>query len=386
VRDDVPQQPQDGGDRIVFDAVGTHGGGNRSRALLAGVLAAAVWLATAVTPAYALTQDRQLELLKTYQPVTWFSAAELFTPTNVGAFEGNVRLRWQSAPGTFSTTPPGSTSPTPEEIAGARNTQCDPGLRDPCWLIDESSCNAAGGVAPATLACYQNAWQAAGPQRVVYGRVFRSRKGWALQYWYFYYDHEFEPQLTTPGTATLTIQHEGDWQSVTVVLSPDKTPRWVGVSGHCLGLRRDWSAAPRIGKHPVAHVARGSHAGWFGQGSKRIPRAADCLSQAENAALDGGSVTVADTVNEGSVSGPPNLPGLGTYTPTGVILLSPAQTFTAYPGAWGEREFASIVVNGTTVASGQHGFSPPGPAHMGRIWTHPIGATHRWPTSYQSFR
>src|SRR5690349_1787154 len=117
----MPQQPQDGGDRIVFDAVGTHGGGNRSRALLAGVLAAAVWLATAVTPAYALTQERQLELLKTYQPVTWFSAAELFTPTNVGAFEGNVRLRWQSAPGTFSTAPPGSTSPTPEEIAGARN-------------------------------------------------------------------------------------------------------------------------------------------------------------------------------------------------------------------------------------------------------------------------
>jgi hypothetical protein len=371
---------------MVLVAAGTHDGGHGSKAIWIALLTVAAWLTAAVTPAYALTQDRQLELLKTYQPVTWFSAAELFTPTNVGAFEGNVRLRWQNAAGTFSTAPPGSTSPTPEEIATARNTQCDPGLRDPCWLLDESSCNAAGGVAPATLACYQNAWQASGPQRVVYGRVFRSRKGWALQYWYFYYDHEFEPQLAAPGTAALTIQHEGDWQSVTVVLSPDKTPRWVGVSGHCLGLRRDWSAAPRIGRHPVAHVARGSHAGWFGQGSKRIPRKADCLSKAENAALDGGNVTVSDTVNEGSVSGPPNLPGLGTYTPTGVTLLRPAQAFTAYPGAWGEREFATIVVNGTTIASGQHGFSPPGPSHLGRIWTHPIGATHRWPTSYQSFR
>src|SRR6476620_9921497 len=94
VRDDVPQQPQDGGDRIVFDAVGTHGGGNRSRALLVGVLAVAAWLATAVAPAYALTSAGKMELLRTYQPVTWFSAAELFTPTNVGAFEGNVRLRW----------------------------------------------------------------------------------------------------------------------------------------------------------------------------------------------------------------------------------------------------------------------------------------------------
>ena len=350
------------------------------------MLAVAVWILTAVQPAFAATPAAQLQLLETYQPVTWFSAAELFTPTNVGSFEGNVRLRWQNGAGTFSTGSPGSANPTPEEIANSRDAQCQVGLRDPCWLLDESNCNAAGGVATATLACYQNAWQATGPKRVVYGRVFHSRKGWALQYWYFYYDREFEPQLSTPGTATLTIQHEGDWQSVTVVLSPDKTPRWVGLGGHCLGLRRDWSLAPRIGKHPVAHVARGSHAGWFASGSKRIPRKADCLSNAENAALDGGSVTVSDTVNEGSVSGPPNLPGLGTYTPTGVILLSPAQTWTAYPGAWGEREFADIIVNGTTVASGQHGFSPAGPSHRGRIWTHTIGATHHWPTSYKDLR
>ena len=112
-----------------------------------GVLAVAAWLATAVAPAYALTSAGKMELLRTYQPVTWFSAAELFTPTNVGAFEGNVRLRWQSASGTFSTASPGSANPTPEEIANARETQCQPGLRNPCWLLDESNCNAADGVA-----------------------------------------------------------------------------------------------------------------------------------------------------------------------------------------------------------------------------------------------
>ena len=346
----------------------------------------ALWLATAVAPAYALTPDRQLDLLKTYQPVTWFSAAELFTPTNVGAFEDNVRLRWQNAAGSYTSAAPGSMHPTPEEIADARDSQCAAGLRDPCWILDESNCAASGGVAPATLACYQNAWQAAGPRRVVYGRVFRSHAGWALQYWYFYYDHEFEPQLATPGTATLTIQHEGDWQSITVVLAPDKTPRWVGVSGHCLGLRRTWAVAPRIGRHPVAHLARGSHAACCANGAKRVPRKADCLSPSENAALDGGGVTVSDTVTAGSVSGPPGLPGLGAYQPTGVILPTPSQAWTAYPGAWGEREFADIVVNGTTVASGQHGFSPLGPSHLGRIWTHPIGATARWPTTYKNLR
>ena len=97
-------------------------------------------------------------------------------------------------------------------------------------------------------------------------------------------------------------------------------------------------------------------------------------------------MTVSDTVTSGSVSGPPGLPGLGAYQPTGVILLSPGQPWTAYPGSWGEREFADISVNGTTVASGQHGFSPRGPSHLGRIWTHPIGATHRWPTTYKHLR
>src|SRR4051794_19330087 len=104
------------------------------------MLAVAAWLLTAVAPAYALTSDRRIELLKTYQPVTWFSAAELFTPTNVGAFEGNVWLRWQGAAGTFSTAPPGSANPTPEQIASSRNALCDPALRDPCWLLDESNC------------------------------------------------------------------------------------------------------------------------------------------------------------------------------------------------------------------------------------------------------
>ena len=52
---------------------------------------------------------------------------------------------------------------------------------------------------------------------------------------------------------------------------PDQTPRWVGLGGHCLGLRRAWSAAPRIGRHPVARIARGSHAAWFANGVEAHP-------------------------------------------------------------------------------------------------------------------
>ncbi|HYX84307.1 MAG TPA: hypothetical protein VE777_05000 [Gaiellales bacterium] len=362
-------------------AAGRHRAGDRTRAGIAAI-ALIVWALVAAQPALGLTRERQLALLQRYQPVTWFATAELFTPTNVATFEVRSRLLWRDGAGSFTTAAPGSTSPTPDEIAAARNVQCDPGLRHPCWMLDQKDCTASGGVAAGTLACYQNAWQAASPLRVVYGRVARGRTGWALQYWYFSYDEPFQPVLATAGTAQLWTQHEGDWEAVTVVVSRSFTPRWVAYSNHCLGLRRPWAGSPRIGRHPVAHVARGSHAGWFGAGIKRIPRAADCLPASDDATLDAGHVTVSDTADEGSVSGPPGLPGLGAYQPTGIILLTSAQSWIAYPGTWGERRYVDLVVNGSTVHSGAFGFSPRGPAGRGRLWAHPIGATRRWPTDY----
>jgi hypothetical protein len=349
------------------------------------VVLALIWVVGAVGPAPAmtLTPAKRLALLVRYQPVTWFATGEQFTPTNVGSFAANADLRWHNATGSFTTSAPGSTAPTLTTIAAKRNAQCARGLRTPCWMLDERNCSAANGVGPAAVACYRSDWLATSPRPVVYGRVARLASGWALQYWYFYYDEPFVPHLVAPENVSVWAQHEGDWEAITIVLNPAMTPRWVGYTQHCLGLRRSWANTARIGRHTVAYIALGSHAAWFSSGLQRIPREADCLTPAENAQLDSGHVTVYDRTSKGSVSGPPGLTGLGTYTPTSVALVSQSLPgWMLYPGTWGEKEYINVTVNGSVIRSGPHGFSPQGPEHGRRLWPHPIAVTASWPTSY----
>jgi hypothetical protein len=339
--------------------------------------------------AQAMRASTQLALLLRYQPVTRFSSGELFTPTNVGSFVQNSHLLWQSSAGTFSVSAPGSTSPTLTSIGSVTNAQCAAGLRSPCWMLNEAGCSASAGVGAGTLACYQNRWQATSPQRVVYGRVVQAPAGVALQYWYFYYLNPFQPHVVSSNNASFWAEHEGDWQAITVVLDPALRPVRVGYAIHCLGLRRSWAATPRIGTHPVAHIARGSHAAWFGRGFLRIPREADCLTAAENAQLDSADITVYDTVaRNGEVSGPPGLPALGAYTPTGLALLSGRvpPPWLAYPGTWGEKEYINVTVNGSVVKSGAHGFSPLGPPRQGALWTHPFRTVAGWPKTFAGAR
>ena len=68
---------------------------------------------------------------------------------------------------------------------------------------------------------------------------------------------------------------------------------------------------------------------------------------------------------ERSVSGPP---GLGTYVPTSVRLVSQSLPgWMRYPGTWGEKEYINLTVNGSVIRSGPHGFSPLGPEHGNRL-------------------
>jgi hypothetical protein len=383
VSDEVAQHPQHGGGRVMGGAR-SHRARHATRAAAALVLAV---VAAAVLPAaaQAMRASTQIALLERYQPVTRFSSGELFTPTNVGSFVQDSHLLWQSSAGTFTVNAPGSTAPTPASIGALQNTQCEAGLRTPCWMLNETGCSASAGVGAATLACYQNRWQATAPGRVVYGRVVTGTAGVALQYWYFYYLNPFQPHVVSSNGAAFWEEHEGDWQAVTVILDPALRPVRVGYALHCLGLRRSWAATPKIGTHPVAHIARGSHAAWFGRGFVRIPRAADCLTPAENAQLDSAGITIYDTVaRNGDVSGPPGLAALGTYTPTTLSLISgrvqPA--WLAYPGTWGEQAYINVTVNGTVVRSGPHGYSPLGPPRQGALWSHPFATVAGWPKTF----
>jgi hypothetical protein len=86
---------------------------------------------------------------------------------------------------------------------------------------------------------------------VTYARYVDGESGRALQYWYLYIYNDF------------MLNHEGDWEMVTIELGPDDRPRTVAYANHIGGLRRSWALTPREGDRPILYVARGSHAGFF---------------------------------------------------------------------------------------------------------------------------
>ena len=96
-----------------------------------------------------------------------------------------------------------------------------------------------------------------------------------LQYWVWYPWDAYSPTVP-PGE--LWQVHEGDWESVAVIVDLEGRPLTVGYSQHGKGVRRDWARAPRRGLRPVAYVALGSHANYPTAGTQRLdPRVVDPL-------------------------------------------------------------------------------------------------------------
>ncbi len=99
---------------------------------------------------------------------------------------------------------------------------------------------------------YATMLREAGPFRpVVYGRKVAQGGRTCLQYWFLYVYND------APN------KHEGDWEMVTLELSPEGVPVQAGYAGHASGFRRPWSAVKTVGARPVVYVARGSHAAYF---------------------------------------------------------------------------------------------------------------------------
>ena len=87
-----------------------------------------------------------------------------------------------------------------------------------------------------------------------------------LQYWIWYPYNDYSSTFP-PGDVWQV--HEGDWESVSVILDLSGRPIVVGLSKHCEGTRRSWSQVRRQGVRPVVYVGLGSHANYFGQGAFR---------------------------------------------------------------------------------------------------------------------
>src|SRR5262245_23833904 len=99
----------------------------------------------------------------------------------------------------------------------------------------------------------------------VYGHARRDAKGrlW-LQYWLFYYYNDFQliGALLTGG------KHEGDWELVQLRLDANERPDLAVYSQHKTAEAKPWAATPKDKNTPLVYVARGSHANYFGPGSR----------------------------------------------------------------------------------------------------------------------
>jgi hypothetical protein len=311
-------------------------------------------------------------LLDTYQPVLVFHPAEAFRPTKVQSFVGDSELEQfiGGNPVLDSSWTVVDPDPEPGELPQSS------GL----YRLDQIGCEADSALAG--RACYADAWAEGSGGGAVYGRVVRTETHVVLQYWLFYYDNPLVLP-TIPGVGTFWQSHEGDWEVVNVVLDSDEQPVEAAYSQHCLGQRKTWGAvtkSPAGSTHPVAYVALGSHANYFGQGVGplgAIPINPQCIPPAVPTTLRPFVVDqVLDGSGVGAVVGPP-----GTGIDHATIHRIEGETWSTFGGRWGESEyFFTPVPLGPGIPAGAipFGLAPASPANQSN-WD--VSTILAWPTS-----
>jgi len=294
-------------------------------------------------------------LLAQYEPVLQFDPLERFLPTKVQSFITAAALEQLSGPGTWTVA---QTNAPPGDLPG-------PGTGT--WRLNEDACTPAASIGG--LDCYANAAGDGGGGPAVYGRLTHENGQIVLQYWYFYYDDVYS--YAYPPSDFIWQAHEGDWESVMVVLSEDEQPQLVGYSQHCLGQRRAWDDTPRLDDtHPVVHVALGSHANYFSSGTHPIN--ISCIPPQALAILAALHLPPpVDYAFEGPTAGPP---GSGSVMPIHQID-DEEPGWVQFPGSWGELQYFHAPAPIGTVALGT---SPVGPAFHAE-WADPLGTIASWP-------
>ena len=321
-------------------------------------LAAAAAVAGAlavVSPAQAATPR---QLLAQYQPVTLMDEQEPFRPTDVNGFVSDSVLEQQTAPGVW-TLVNGNPALGSLPVGGTVS-----------YRLNQQPCSPADGIV-GDVSCYGSSWSGTYPKNVVYGRVAYRPGRIVLQYWYFYYDDVYSYDY--PPDDRLWQAHEGDWEVVTVVLRrSDQRPQYAAYSQHCTGERRAWGDVEKRGTHPVDHVAVGSHANLFDQGSH--PIATQCIPQQALAILQGfGLPLPVDRSGAGGEALGPALPGLRH---TAIRRIDRRRTpWVSFAGYWGEDEVFHGPAPIGTVTAGPAPLSP----GLHAVWLKPISVTLHWP-------
>jgi len=222
--------------------------------------------------------------------------------------------------------------------------------------LDQRSCRAIEG--SAATPCYQ-AYQAAhGTSQVVYGAAFRTRDRIDLQYWLWYPWNVYSP--TVPA-GDLWQVHEGDWESVSVILDTSGRPLVVGLSSHCDGTRRDWARAPKRGSHPVAYVGIGSHANFLRTGEHALDPA--CWTPQVIEIIRAYGLKPVDRTATGR-----------TVRPRLVRVTATTPRWMRFAGRWGEDAYMHFPNNEPI----RYGQAPVGPAFHAQ-WRRPVTEVMSWP-------
>lgn len=180
-----------------------------------------------------------------------------------------------------------------------------------------------------------------------------------LQYWYFYWYNDWQ----APIRAKLGREwHEADWEALTIGLTPT-TPAFVAYSAHCGGTWKPWdrhvaaasfdpeaksgdatfdeSGEPKL--HPIAWVARGSHA-MHPSGGRRAPDVTSCEDGVEVAANVAYRVLFA--LNAQEVMAPAKSVDMRVVQPSSAIHLVDEDRFPMkFRGLWGGRTEIDLLGN-----------------------------------------
>jgi hypothetical protein len=276
-------------------------------------------------------------LLARHVPILVLHPAEAFRPVPVVGFLADSDLMRGSGAGW-------------EKVAGPLPV----GGAD--YRLDQRSCRAIEGVA--ATPCYASTEAAHGARPVVYGAAFHSRGRIALQYWLWYPYNVYSPTVP-PGE--LWQVHEGDWESVSVILDARGKPLLAGYSQHEEGQRRAWAKVSKIGARPRVFVALGSHANYFTAGAHRFdPRIVEpvIISVIRQKGL-----RPVDHTGSGQVVRP-RLVRVTARTPS----------WMGFAGAWGEDAFLRVPPS----EPARYGNGPPGPAFHEQ-WRKPVADVLGWP-------
>jgi hypothetical protein len=207
--------------------------------------------------------DSLEDLLATFAPVLKFEAGEKYYPVAVDVTLKNASLR-NRGPDHPEQSLPDMAGLTPEDLGRYSwsfftiDLPCDPLQPDGCL----SQYWQAGGD-PATV------------RYVVYATAIRQDVGnqsfIALQYWMHYYFNDWETETCIPRLPHFPARrgHEGDWEHVGVVLNMDLEPQQVCFGGHAVWKTYPWNELfidVEDDTHPIAYVAKGSHANYAGGG------------------------------------------------------------------------------------------------------------------------